>query len=249
MTLRSVVAFFAHPDDETVLAGGLIALLARQGAAVHIVCATRGEGGEAGEPPVVLRRELLGTAREAELRCAARALGATVTVLDYVDPTIGPDEALFPFECDFTTLAGQFADIARQRRADLVLTHGGDGEYGHPAHQLVNQAVLYAIPRALPGTLVYTVAALVPQIEDRLWNASEPAHLALDIRPWAEAKVQAMECHVSQHALFKRRRQLQTVREALRTVESVRRAWPEPRGEPPRDAFADLLRTAGAWQP
>lgn len=249
MTLRSVVAFFAHPDDETVLAGGLIALLARQGIAVHIVCATRGEGGEAGEPPVVPRRDLLGAAREAELRCAARALGATVSVLDYVDPTIGPDEALFPFECDFNTLAGQFADIARQHRADLVLTHGGDGEYGHPAHQLVNQAVRHAMPRVLPSILVYTVAALVPQIEDRLWNANEPAHLALDIRPWAEAKVRAMECHVSQHALFKRRRQLQTVRDALRTVESVRRAWPDAGDEPPQDAFADLLRTAGAWPP
>lgn len=249
MMLRSVVAVFAHPDDETILAGGMIALLARQGIAVHLVCATRGEGGETGDPPAVPRRELLGAAREAELRCAARALGASVTVLDYVDPTIGPDEAMFPFECDFNTLVGQFAAIVRQRRADLVLTHGGDGEYGHPAHQLVNRAVRQAVPRALPNTLVYTVSALVPQIEDRLWNASEPAHLALDIRPWAEAKVQAMECHVSQHALFKRRRQLQTVREALRTVESVRRAWPETGGEPPQDAFAALLRTAGAWQP
>jgi hypothetical protein len=58
-----------------------------------------------------------------------------------------------------------------------------------------------------------------------------------------------MECHVSQHALFKRRKQLQTVREALVTVESVRRQWPDPHGEPPQDAFADLLRTAGAWTP
>lgn len=249
MTLRSAVAFFAHPDDETILAGGMIALLVQQGIPVHIVCATRGEGGEAGEPPVVSRRELLGAAREAELRCAVRALGATVTVLNYVDPTIGPDEALYPFECDFNTLARQFADITRQQRADLVLTHGSDGEYGHPAHQLVHQAVLRAIPATLPKTLVYTLAALVPEIEDRLWNTSEPAHLALDIRPWSAAKIAAMECHVSQHALFKRRRQLQTVREALRTVESVRRAWPDTHGEPPRDDFARLLRTAGAWTP
>jgi LmbE family N-acetylglucosaminyl deacetylase len=140
-------------------------------------------------------------------------------------------------------------DIARQRRADLLITHGGDGEYGHPAHQLVNRAVIEGARHLLPNTLVYTVAAHVPSIEDRLWNQSEPAHFALDIRPWGEQKVAAMECHRSQHALFKRRKQLKTVREALRTVESVRRARPDTHGEPPDDVFARLLRTAGAWRP
>jgi LmbE family N-acetylglucosaminyl deacetylase len=249
MTLRSVVAYFAHPDDETVLAGGILALLARQGVSVQIVCATRGEGGELGEPPVVARRELLGAAREAELRCAAAALGAKVAVLNYIDPVIGLDDVLYPFQADFNTLAGQFAEIARQARADAVLTHGADGEYGHPAHQLVNRAVVTGISRMLPKTLIYTVAALVPDIEDRLWNQSQPAHLALDIRPWAAAKLAAMECHASQHAMFKRRKNLATLDEALRTVESVRRVWPEVREETPHDAFADLLRTAGAWTP
>jgi len=48
----NVLAFFAHPDDETMLAGGILALLSRGGAQVHYLCATRGEGGEVGEPPV-----------------------------------------------------------------------------------------------------------------------------------------------------------------------------------------------------
>lgn len=248
--LRSVVCCFAHPDDETVLAGGMIALMSRQGVHVHIVCATRGEGGELGEPPVVTSPDHLGVVRERELRCAAEALGASLTVLEYVDPRIGPDDVLSPFEAPFETLARQFAEIARQRQAQVVLTHGGDGEYGHPAHQLVHRAVLHGIQQVYPSALVYTVAATVPSVEDRLWNPNEPAHLALDIRPWAETKVAAMECHRSQHALFKRRRNLQTVSEALRTVESVRRAWtPLAPGEPPQDAFADLLRTAGAWSP
>ncbi|MAS37743.1 MAG: hypothetical protein CL610_27350 [Anaerolineaceae bacterium] len=249
MTLRSVVAFFAHPDDETVLAGGLIALLVQQGIAVHVVCATRGEGGELGEPPVVPDHTRLGEVREAELRCAVETLGASLTLLNYVDPLIGPDDVLYPFDADIGTLARQFVHIARQRSANLLLTHGGDGEYGHPAHQLVNRAVLEGTRRMLPRTLVYTVAASVPNIEDRLWNQSEPAHFALDIRPWAERKIAAMECHRTQHALFRRRKQLRTVAEALRTVESVRRQLPDTHGEPPDDDFARLLRTAGAWRP
>lgn len=248
--LNSVVCMFAHPDDETVLAGGMIALMSQQGIPVHVVSATRGEGGEMGEPPVVDSRDTLGEVREAELRCAAKALGATISLLDYVDPVIGPDEALLAFDADFDVLARQFADIARARRAKLILTHGADGEYGHPAHRLVHQAALYGIQQLYSEALVYTVAANVPTVTDRLWNESERAHLALDIRPWAEAKIAAMECHVTQHALFKRRKKLKTVAEALRTVESVRRAWPIlPPDEPPRDAFADLLRTAGAWTP
>jgi N-acetylglucosamine malate deacetylase 2 len=247
--MKSVVCYFAHPDDETMLAGGLIALLARQGIAVHVVCATRGEGGERGEPPVVSDQSALGQAREQELRCAAAALGASVSVLHYVDPQIGPDEALYPFAADFETLARQFMEIARRRQADLLLTHGGDGEYGHPAHKLVSRAVREGAQHLLPQVLLYTVAAQVPNIEDRLWNTSEPAHFALDIRPWADAKLAAMACHVSQHALFKRRRQLKTIQEALRPVESVRRQWPPTHDELPQDVFAQLLQTAGAWTP
>jgi LmbE family N-acetylglucosaminyl deacetylase len=250
MTLRSVVCFFAHPDDETMLAGGVINMLVRCGVPVHVVCCTRGEGGELGEPPIVERRELLGKAREQELTCATQALGASVQVLNYVDPIIGPDDVLSAFEHDPDTLAQEFLAIARRRQADLILTHGSDGEYGHPAHRAVNHAVLRAFPRSMPKTLIYTVAALVPDIEDRLWNQSEPAHFALDIRAWGDAKLSAMECHRSQHALFKRRRKLQAVRDALRAVESVRRQHPPPHDpEPLDDAFASLLRTVGAWTP
>lgn len=248
--LQSVVCFFAHPDDETVLVGGILAMLSRQGSAVHIVCATRGEGGELGEPPVVRTREALGAAREAELRAAAHTLGASVTLLDYVDPVVGPDDVLSPFAADFNTLARQFGDIARARSANLVLTHGADGEYGHPAHQLVHRAALHGVRAIHPQALIYTVAAIVPSIEDRLWNKNEPAHLALDIRPWAQTKLAAMECHRSQHALFKRRKQLETIEQAIRTVESVRRVWPGlMEGAPLDDPFAVLLRHAGAWVP
>ena len=114
---------------------------------------------------------------------------------------------------------------------------------------MVSRATLEGIRHLFPNTLVYTVAARVPTLEDHIWNQNEPAHFALDIRPWSEAKVAAMECHVTQHALFKRRRSLKTVREALRTVESVRRQWPEVPEGLPQDLFASLLQQAGAWIP
>ncbi|MCU0497270.1 MAG: PIG-L family deacetylase [Anaerolineae bacterium] len=247
--MKSVVGFFAHPDDETVLAGGLTAMLIQQNIPVHLVCATRGEGGETGPSVLMLRRETLGAAREAELRCAAMALGASVEVLNYIDPTIGQDEVLRAFEVSLDTLARQFAAILHERRADLVLTHGTDGEYGHPAHQLVHRAVIAAVKQYFPRALVYSVAARVPTIEDDLWNQNQIAHFALDIRPWAAQKIAAMECHASQHELFLRKSNQNTVSETLRVVESVRRMWPVSDDEPPQDAFANLLRLIGAWSP
>ena len=247
MTLRSAICFFAHPDDETGLAGGLIHMLVQRGVRVTVVCATRGEGGELGEPPAATRATL-GAVREAELRCAAQALGATLHLLDYIDPVVGPDDVLYPFDADPSALAGLFARLARGY--DLILTHGGDGEYGHPAHQQINRAVLRGIPVSDPKALVYTVAAAVPNIEDFLWNKTERAHFALDIRPWSAAKLAAMECHRTQHALFLRDQKLEHLRDALRTVESVRRQNPPvPPGELPQDAFADLLQIVGAWTP
>ena len=248
--LQSVVCFFAHPDDETILAGGMIALMSQQRVPVHIVSATRGEGGELGDPPVVKSQEGLGAARERELHCAARALGATASTLGYIDPRIGPDDALYPFDADFESFVHQVARVLGERRADLILTHGAAGEYGHPAHQLVHHAVSQAVERLYPNALLYSVAANVSGYLDRLWNQDEPAHLALDIRPWSQAKLEAMECHRSQHALFKRRKNLDAVADALRTIESARRVFPILEdGESANDPFTGLLIAAGAWRP
>jgi LmbE family N-acetylglucosaminyl deacetylase len=230
-----------------MLAGGTLALLSSQGAAVHILCATRGEGGEVGEPPVCTRVEL-GAVREAELRCAAQALGAAgVTLLDYVDPLIGPDEALYPFEADLAVLSKQVRAAIDAIEAEVVLSHGSDGEYGHPGHQLLHHAVRRAVEAAGRHVAFYSFAANVPGIEDHIWNKSEPAHLALDVRPWLAHKEMAAYCHKTQHALFCRRG-ARTIREALRPVESFHRHWPPFDGRL-EDPFARLLLAAGAWEP
>ena len=83
--MTKVLTIIAHPDDETMLSGGALALLARAGAEVHYLCATRGEGGEVGEPPVSTRQQL-GAVREQEMRCAVDNLGgAGVDFLDYIE--------------------------------------------------------------------------------------------------------------------------------------------------------------------
>ncbi len=41
MTLR-LLCIVAHPDDETRLTGGLLALLSARAAHIHVLCLTRG---------------------------------------------------------------------------------------------------------------------------------------------------------------------------------------------------------------
>jgi LmbE family N-acetylglucosaminyl deacetylase len=245
--LRTVLFVGAHPDDETMLAGGTLALLSSQGVAVHILCATRGEGGEMGVPPVCTRVEL-GAVREGELRCAAQQLGAaSVQVLGYVDPLIGPDEALYPFEADPVILAKQIVAAIDSVEAEVVLSHGSDGEYGHPGHQFLHRAVRRAVESSNRQVVFYSFAANVPGIEDHIWNASEHAHLALDVRPWLDRKESAALCHKTQHALFQRGG-ARTIRAALRPVESFHRQTPPADGRL-QDPFARFLRAAGAWEP
>jgi LmbE family N-acetylglucosaminyl deacetylase len=114
----------------------------------------------------------------------------------------------------------------------------------------VHRAVHRAVRERTPDVLFYSAAASVPSVEDRILNENDPAHLALKIHPWVEAKYAAMMCHRTQHLLFKRRRQLTDLRDAIRFVESFRRHWPTlPDNRVPDDPFAALLLEAGAWWP
>ncbi len=249
----NILAFFAHPDDETMLAGGVLALLARAGAQVHYLCATRGDGGEAGEPPLCEHAEL-GDLREQELVCAVQALGGrSLTFLGYTDPDVGPEDTLYPYTDNLTLLAGQVAATIRQVGAEVVISHGSNGEYGHPAHVLTHQAARLAIEslhveqpgRANP--LLYTIGASFPEHpRKRLSNKDDPADLVLDVSSAVPAKTQAALCHRTQHALFVRRPSLEagrqlTVPEVILSVESLHRAYP-PADSDSDDPLITLLK-------
>jgi LmbE family N-acetylglucosaminyl deacetylase len=249
-----VLAFFAHPDDETMLCGGTLALLAAQGARVHLLLATRGEGGEVGEPPICTR-EQLAQVREDELRCAARALGAaSLSLMDYIDPTVGPGEELYAFAGDVDEVAARVAQAARDVKAGALITHGVNGEYGHPAHMLAHRAAVIARRMLSPNVpLLYAAQASFPEHpHPRLANVDAPAHLVVDIQPVLQQKTDAALCHATQHALFVRQRSKEagrqmTVPEVIHTLEGLHRVFP-PFTEPGEihDALADLLWASGS---
>ncbi len=246
----TLVYIGAHPDDETVLAGATLYLFSQLGHQVHVVCATRGEGGEMGEPPVVTDRAELGDARENELRCACEKMGVTqLHLLGYVDPTVGADNEMYPFTEDIDELKAKINAILDETQPDIVLTHGSNGEYGHPAHILMHDVVKDIVIERANGLVLYTTAGSVPGIKDHLLNQDDPAHLLLTLGELEDIKLAAAACHQSQHALFKRARRVKDLREAMRH-ESYHRHYPAvENGDVPQDKFSTVLLANGATQP
>ena len=140
--LGTTVSLWAHPDDETYLAGGLMAALRTADRRVVCVTATRGDGGNGlDQSGTADQRSALGQLRSAELTAALAHLGVVEHHwLDYPDGGLAAVE----FEGVVTRLAGLLDDVG----ADTVLTFGPDGFTGHPDHRAVAGWASAAVRRA-----------------------------------------------------------------------------------------------------
>jgi LmbE family N-acetylglucosaminyl deacetylase len=134
---RSILAIFAHPDDETFCAGTL-ARYAADGVDVNLVCATRGEVGEISDPALATP-ETLAQVREGELQCATRAIGIGEPIfLDYRDSGMaGTPENEHPdafVNAAVDEVSSKLVRIIRERKPNVVVTFDESGGYGHPDH-------------------------------------------------------------------------------------------------------------------
>ncbi len=144
-----LMAILAHPDDESLGNGGMLAKYAAEGIDIHLVVATRGERGWPGNESEYPGIETLGKLREAEVRAAAEVLGIhNVYFLDYLD---GDLDAAHPAEA-IAKIVGHL----RRTGPDVVVTFGPFGGYGHPDHIAISQFATAAIVEAAnPDSLYY----------------------------------------------------------------------------------------------
>ncbi len=203
--MASILAVSAHPDDETLFAGGTLARWAKAGNDVYILETTRGEGGEVGEPPLTTP-ENLGSFREQEVRKAALALGARdIYFLPFIDPHMEingiPRRISEPLEVFVDAIGGYIKQI----QPDVVITHGSNGEYGHPQHVYTHQATRKAMTNGAAKAALLSWSAWYGSPErQRVLNRNDRADIVYDIRPWLETKIAAALCHKTQHAMFMR---------------------------------------------
>jgi N-acetyl-1-D-myo-inositol-2-amino-2-deoxy-alpha-D-glucopyranoside deacetylase len=152
MQPRSLLALFAHPDDEAFGSGGTLAYYAGNNVRVTLVCATRGEVGEISDPALA-SPDTLGEVREGELRNAAHALGvADLHFLDYRDSgmagTADNNDPRAFVNAPADIVVGQLVQIIRQVQPRVVITFDPHGGYGHPDHIAIHRHTVTAFHAA-----------------------------------------------------------------------------------------------------
>lgn len=166
---RTLVAIFAHPDDETLVAPAL-ARYAREGARVFLVIATDGRRGAARHAGIPAG-DSLAKVRAEEARCSARALGLLPPILlGFPDAGLS-DFAPWPGK-RLDTLATRIDSVLRALRPSAVMAWGPEGGYGHADHRLTGQVVTQLFQAgAVPTTA-------------QLFNPGFPAARTTTAPPW-----------------------------------------------------------------
>jgi N-acetyl-1-D-myo-inositol-2-amino-2-deoxy-alpha-D-glucopyranoside deacetylase len=148
----SLLAVFAHPDDEAFSTGGSLSCYACEGVNVNLVCATRGEVGEISDPSLATP-ETLGEVREEELRCAAETMGVKELIfLGYRDsgmdgtPENEDPRAFITAPAD--EVVSRLVRIIRWLRPEVIVTFEPNGGYGHPDHIATHKHTLRAFHAA-----------------------------------------------------------------------------------------------------
>ncbi|TPQ17780.1 PIG-L family deacetylase [Streptomyces sporangiiformans] len=206
MPLPSLLAVFAHPDDESLSTGGVLARHAAAGARTAVVTATWAED----------------TQRAAELADALRILGAgKPRMLGYADaraPQSAPGRVRF---CDASLdeSVRRLVLHIREFRPDIVLTHDAYGGLtGHPDHVHTHRVTTLAVQAAgldllypeagtpwQPGSLYLAThprsaaqalgARLVREGRAMYSVPDEWITVTIDVGPWLEQKLSAVLAH------------------------------------------------------
>ncbi|MGH8875167.1 MAG: PIG-L family deacetylase, partial [Acidimicrobiia bacterium] len=148
--MPGLLAFHAHPDDETSSTGGTLARYAEAGEQVVVVTATDGAEGEIHnyQDPDRLKPRLV-QVRTEELRKAMEILGvARHEYLGYRDSgMMGTDANQHPdcfWRADFMEAAGRLVRLMRRYRPEVMTIYDPFGGYGHPDHIQVHRVGMAA---------------------------------------------------------------------------------------------------------
>lgn len=238
---------FAHPDDETFVAGGACRRYADAGADIVLVTATRGGAGGCGSPPLCSREELPAR-REAELGEAARILGLSkVHVLDYADGQLG--------EAPTTTVRKELTGVIRRYRPHVLLTFDPQGMNGHPDHVAISGLAMDAVTTAADSRHdASTTPHHVPRV---LWNGPTApwkvteyddlsrlagADFVIDTTAARHAKAAALRAHRTQRVAIDRCFFAKADVEAILSVEVFRQAaGPALESTPCNDLFLGIV--------
>jgi LmbE family N-acetylglucosaminyl deacetylase len=154
---RGLMLVHAHPDDEVVATGGVIARSVAEGRRVDLVTCTGGEEGEIHDPDLdeADAKPRLAEIRRAELECSIAALGGgaiRLHLLGYRDsgmmgePSNEVPEAFW--QADLGEATGRLVRLVRDARPAVMVTYDSNGNYGHPDHINAHRVAVAAFAAA-----------------------------------------------------------------------------------------------------
>ncbi|TCS93424.1 PIG-L deacetylase family protein [Hazenella coriacea] len=197
---QKILYVFAHPDDETFTCGGTIAHNTTLGFHQILYCATQGDRGKTGNPPVCTP-EALGETRKHELTRAAQILGIDQIILhDFGDGTLH-QQPLERFVQDLV----KYLEL---EQPDIIITFPPSGISGHMDHQVISKATLQAVEQTTFPTKLYYI--VIP--ESIAQNLSYQIHATpdewvskvIDVTPYLEKIGRALQEHKTQHLSIER---------------------------------------------
>jgi N-acetyl-1-D-myo-inositol-2-amino-2-deoxy-alpha-D-glucopyranoside deacetylase len=152
--MPGLMAFHAHPDDEVISTGGVLARYAERGEQVVVVTATDGAEGEIhnyDDPDSI--RPRLAEVRAAEVRAALDVLGVTHhEFLGYRDSgMMGTEPNDHPesfWRADFMEATGRLVELIRRYQPEVLVIYDPFGGYGHPDHINVHRIGMAAFAGA-----------------------------------------------------------------------------------------------------
>ncbi len=148
--MPGLLAFHAHPDDEVISTGGVLARYAAAGEQVVVVTATDGVEGEIhnyDNPDQI--RPVLGEYRAGEVRAALDELGVRHhEFLGYRDSgMMGTEANSHPgcfWQADLMEATGRLVTLIRRYQPEVLVIYDPFGGYGHPDHINVHRIGLAA---------------------------------------------------------------------------------------------------------
>ena len=210
--VTSVLFVHAHPDDETIGTGGMIADLSSRGIRISLITATRGERGEvvAGPLSALVGTKALAEERERELERASSTLGVSAgfwlgeaparahgqperryrdSGMEWIRPGLAGPAADSEMDAlaraPLAEVTADLVAVLQHVQPSLVISYDATGGYGHPDHVRVHDAAL-----AASRSLAIPYAEILHNPEaDAEW---------FDLDSQQDTVVAALRCHASQ---------------------------------------------------
>jgi N-acetyl-1-D-myo-inositol-2-amino-2-deoxy-alpha-D-glucopyranoside deacetylase len=224
---RVLLAVHAHPDDECILTGGILARYAADGVRTVLVTCTDGAVGEISDPALATPENLV-EVRSRELDESVRILNISRLVkLGYRDSgmagTADNNDPRSFLQSSFEEAVAKVVSVMREERPQVVVTYDENGNYGHPDHIRAHQIAVAAFDAAGDPERSRLFYAVVPRsafarLGQRLqeagietpWRDANPDQVprfgvederittTIDVSRFADTKLDSMLAHRTQ---------------------------------------------------